>query len=187
MMVWRLSDAYGRLSHEVENEALDGKRLVESGADASRWDRRSFYLKDFDAGGVINNSVVCAGTRDRKFLPSDKPVVSHWLSDVYTPVRPDIEIGSVRSIMTAMAARIRIFPPSGGHSDDWRYRFSLRAGWMAGRPSPRRTDGRDAYECRRHPPCHRRDDMRRARKSIKMIANAIVIRPQHHTVWDSIR
>lgn len=73
MMVWRLSDAYGRLSHEVENEALDGKRLVESGADASRWDRRSFYLKDLDAGGVINNSVVCAETRDRKFLPSDKP------------------------------------------------------------------------------------------------------------------
>lgn len=118
---------------------------------------------------------------------ADKPVVSHWLSDVHTPVRPDIEIGSVRSIMTAMVARIRIFPPSGGHSDDWRYRFSLRAGWMAGRPSPRRTDGRDAHECRRHPPCHRRDDMRRARKSIKMIANAIVIRPQHHTVWDSIR
>ena len=29
--------------------------------------------------------------------------------------------------------------------------------------------------------------MRRARTSIKMIANAIVIRPQHHTVWDSIR
>lgn len=25
--------------------------------------------------------------------------------------------------MTAMVARIRIFPPSGEHSDDWRYRF----------------------------------------------------------------
>lgn len=96
-------------------------------------------------------------------------------------------LGPCAGVMTAMVARIRIFPPSGGHSDDWRYRFSLRASWMAGRPSPRRTDGRDAHECRRHPPCHRRDDMRRARKSIKTIANAIVIRPQHHTVRNSIR